>query len=118
MASNLVSLAKAWNFHMSHRVNMFERGGKETKDGFVCVCVSPPLPWQPAAVSLQTLAQDCIHTKCTARCTVALIEGRRQSMFQLTHFISDFNNTIIISSIHFYLLHFPYLNTACISLQI
>lgn len=41
MASNLVSLAKAWHFHMDHWVNMFERerGGRDKS--WVCVSMHP-----------------------------------------------------------------------------
>ena len=55
MASNLVSLAKTWHFHMGHRGNMFERGGKRQKLG-LCVCASP-CPSSQLLRACKTLAQ-------------------------------------------------------------
>lgn len=68
MASNLVSLAKAWHFHMGHWVNERERGGKRQKLG-LCVDASPC----PASQLL--LACKPWHSNNT-KCTVALTEGR------------------------------------------
>lgn len=80
MASNLVSLAKTWHFHMGHWVNMFERERGERDKSWVCVSMHPPVlptscckPWHS------------ISTKCTPRCTVALTERRGgQSVLWMT----------------------------------
>lgn len=98
MASNLVSLAKTWHFHMGHLVSMFEREGKETKAGFVCLCI--PLSCQPAALNLGTASTLSAQLH-------QLKGGEGNPCFGWPiYFIWDFNFKLLKTCVHFLIKKF------------